>query len=311
MGTIAYFYSNVAVPDTVGGSGVSSTDTLLTAGSLAPTGYPQQIPFKLRLDPRTPSEEIVKVTGGSGTVAQPWVIVRGWDGTLATGHDAGAAVEHGMSAEDLFLSREHEAADSTGTYVGGVLNTSLLPHGLPAAAWLPNALNLIQQIVTPAGTTSTVTFSAIPQIFTHLLLVVQAKTSDSSSRDTNLQVQVNGDATGHYATLSNYVTDGSPSGAASEAFSQTSMSPMVIGSSALPATATGGGFAFFPFYTSANYNKTAFGISGSASATSNVNYSLRVRGAFYRAATPITSMTMFPGAGRFMGGSLLSLYGLQ
>ena len=59
MGTVAYFYSNVAVPDTVGGSGLSSTATALIAGSLSPTGYPASFPFKLRLSPRTSSEEVV------------------------------------------------------------------------------------------------------------------------------------------------------------------------------------------------------------------------------------------------------------
>jgi hypothetical protein len=322
MGTIAYFYSNVAIPDTVGGSGVSSTDTLLTAGSLAPNGYPQQFPFKLRLDPRTPAEEVVKVVGGAGTVASPWIIGtvlgvasvagRGWDGSLATGHAAGAAVEHGMSQEDLALSRAHEAADSTGTFVNGMLDADQLPHGLPSAAWQPNSLSLIQAIVTPAGNTTSVTFNAIPQSYTHLLLVAMGKSTSAGARDVGLQVQINGDATARYQVISNYVTDGSPSGAASTTSGDTSMGPMVIGASAVGAPSIGAGFAFFPFYSSPNFNKSTFGVSGAGQGGTSGYYSLRVRGCFYNppAQAGITAMTMFPSAGQFKGGCIFSLYGL-
>jgi len=310
MGTIAYYYTNVAIPDTVGGSGVSSTDTSLTAGSLSPTGYPQQYPFKLRLDPRTPSEEVVKVTAGAGTVASPWTIVRGWDGTLAAGHDTGAAVEHGMSQEDLALSRAHEAADSSGTFISGVLDPSTLPHGLPSSAWQGSSLALISS-VTLSSNQSIVTFSAIPQTYTHLLLVAIGKTTDSTGRDDNLNVTINGDGSGKYSYASVFTTDGT-SGGGSVGDSFNAMPPITLATSATSSARAGGGFAFFPGYSSTTFNKMAFGVSGMGEGTSSANASVRIRSCFYNPATQvaITSLSLASASGSLKPGTTFSLYGI-
>lgn len=312
MGTVEYYYTNTALADTVGNSGgLSATGTTLTAGSLDPTGYPQQYPWKLRIEPGTPNEELVKVDSGSGTAGSPWVIERGWDGTLPSGHDQGVAIAHGMTQEDLALSRAHEAADSTGTFVGGVLDPATLPHGLPSSAWQVSSMALLGSMVLP-GNKGSASFSGIPQTYSNLMLVVFAKSTDTTGRDDGLNIVVNGDAGASYSAVSMFATDGTPSGGGSASDSQNAMQPLVIASSATGAVVAGGGVAFFPAYSGTTFGKGAIGFSGVGQGNSSSNYSLRIRYCFYRPSSQvgITSLTLTSASGQLKAGSSFSLYGL-
>lgn len=305
MGTIQYYYSNVSVQDTIGNSGgLSSTDTSVIAGSLAPTGYPQNFPFKLRLEPATPSEEVVKVTSGSGTTLDPWIVVRGWDGTLAAPHDQNMPLQHGMSQEDLALSRTHESLDST--------TSPTLPHGLPLAAWGASAVAVIQHTVL-ASSVASVVWNGIPQTYAHLLVVILGKTLTPTLRDDGVNFTFNGDTTARYSTTSAFWTDGTPTGGGTIIDSQNSITPIVVASSASGAANAGGGFAFIPGYSGTTFNKLVYGLSGMGQGTSSVNASLRLRCCAFNPSSQvgITSITMATaGSGNFKAGSVFSLYGL-
>jgi hypothetical protein len=72
------------------------------------------------LDYNTSTEELVLVTGVAGTTL---TITRGYDGTAATSHSAGATVRHVIIAMDLTDFQDHAAATSnvhgvTGNVVG-------------------------------------------------------------------------------------------------------------------------------------------------------------------------------------------------
>lgn len=102
------YYSNTAVATTLENSGgVTPTYTQLILGST--TGYPTQFPFTVRLDPDTPTEELVNVTSGGGTAANPYVVQRGYDGTVARSHSQYAVVTHGFSAKDFKEPQDHMA----------------------------------------------------------------------------------------------------------------------------------------------------------------------------------------------------------
>lgn len=113
----AYYYSSVAGQYTLT-IAVTGSATILNINST--TGLPSSLPFKLVLEPGTVREEIVKVTSVGGLAL---TVIRGWDGSPATSHDAGVEIRHAMTAEDLTLARQHEAATSgihgvTGDVVG-------------------------------------------------------------------------------------------------------------------------------------------------------------------------------------------------
>lgn len=88
-------YSNAAV-ETELVLLVDATATQVTVKES--TGYPAQVPFTAQFDPDATPEEIVLVTGRTGNT---WDVVRGWGGTTAVEHKAGAKVRHAAVAEDF------------------------------------------------------------------------------------------------------------------------------------------------------------------------------------------------------------------
>lgn len=115
-------YSNVAQAATVENSGglASGTTNLVLSTT---TGMPA-VPFTLRLRPETVNEELITVTGGLGTLATPYTILRGVDGTSAKSHPQGAPVVHSISARDFQEPQNHMANVTPGAV-----------HGLPTTAW--------------------------------------------------------------------------------------------------------------------------------------------------------------------------------
>lgn len=83
------------------------------------TGFPSNYPYTLVIDPDTNKEELIKVTGVSGTVA---VVQRGQDGTTAISHSIGATVRHVVSGQDFneFSAHAGTSGDPTKAGVHGV-----------------------------------------------------------------------------------------------------------------------------------------------------------------------------------------------
>ena len=89
------FYSSTAARTTLASAVNNSTTTFNVT---AVSGWPSSFPYTLVIDQDTVNEEIVEVTNRSGTTL---TVTRGVDGTTAVAHDAGAAVNHGVSARDF------------------------------------------------------------------------------------------------------------------------------------------------------------------------------------------------------------------
>jgi len=95
------YYSAVAQDTTITSGITSSSTTVTVAGT---TGYPTSYPFVLALDYNAASEELVTVTGVSGLTL---TITRGYNGTTAVNHNAGAVVRHVITAQDLTDAQTH------------------------------------------------------------------------------------------------------------------------------------------------------------------------------------------------------------
>lgn len=298
------YYSNVAVADTVA-SALSTSDTSIVAGSGSPQGYPTSFPFTLQLDPGSASFELVSVTAGAGTSASPWTVTRGYDGTLARTHGAGATLQHAWSANDLTQAAVHEG-----------LGSGSGAHGLPASAWLGNACGTINETTLTNSTTNVVSWSGIPATFQHLLIVVQARLTETTALTDDITLTFNGDAGAHYSYLGMSATNisGSLVGpSAATAFATASIPAFRVAASqgGAPANA-GGGFAWIPNYASAAFNKNVYAVSGAGNGTSAM-VDGRVRFGFWnptsQAAVTAVSLTA-PAGSNFLTGSSFCLYGI-
>lgn len=109
------YYSSTAVATTLSGN-INNSTTSITVAALS--GYPVSTPWTAIIDPDTASEEVVTVTGVSGTTL---TVTRGVDGTSATSHNAGAVFRHGVSARDFDEANSH------------VNDTTTNPHNVTAS----------------------------------------------------------------------------------------------------------------------------------------------------------------------------------
>jgi hypothetical protein len=304
---VAYNYSNVAVANTIGNSGGISNSATSVFCSTTPSGYPGSYPFKLRLDAGLSTEEVVKVTAGAGTSGSPWTIVRGWDGTTAVSHSqTTGTVAHGMTQEDLALSRTHENSGSG----SGV-------HGLPTSAWAASAIALISESTLSNSSSSVVTFSSIPQTYTHLLFIGQGRGTTTAAQSVHVGCNVNGDSGAKYSSVGvdNTSLSGSfvvGSGATNDANTLWPWTLEFAASQAGSSVNAGGGFVLFPNYSGTSYNKMFVALTGMGNGTSSPIFG-STRWGFYNPSSQvgITTLSFAAGAGNFQSGSYFGLYGIS
>jgi hypothetical protein len=298
------YYSNTAVQDTLA-SAVNTSVTSLVTGSGAPQGYPVSFPFTLSLEPGTANFELVSATAGAGTSASPWTVTRGYDGTLARAHAAGSVLVHSWSAGDLTEAAEHYAMGSG----SGV-------HGLPASAWAGNAAVTVNEVTLANSTTNVVSWSGIPATYQHLLILVQARLTETTALADDVTLTFNGDTGAHYSSLTVSATNTSGSlvgPAAATAFATANIPAFRVAASQAGAPANAGsGFAWIPNYASAAFNKNVLAMSGAGNGTSAM-VDGRLRWGFWnpssQAAVTAVSLTA-PAGSNFLTGSQFALYGV-
>lgn len=305
MATQSIFYSNNAVDNTlgnVGGISNSATSMFLTT---TPTGYPASFPFRLVLG----GSEVVHVTAGAGTSGSPWTISRAQDGTSASSWAQGSTVWHRITQGDVQLSRLHEGSVQAD-----------LPHGLPSSAW--NTANFTSITSSTLGVAAaTFTASSIPNTYKNLLLVVNARLTESTVQADDVAMTLNGDTGAHYSYMtifSTTITGTTTTGpitapAANTAFSQANWPAIRANASSAGASVNaGGGVVFIPNYAGATFNKMFWSISGGGNGTSAmVDGRWRLGWWNPTSQAAVSSLTLTaPGGGNFLAGSFFQLYGL-
>lgn len=256
------------------------------------------------------SEEIVKVTSGAGTSGSPWSITRGWDGTTAQAQGQGSSVTHMITAEDENLSRQHEAL--SGSASGA--------HGLPASAWSTAAFAAINEQTLSNSTTTAITFSSIPATYSHLLVVLQGKLTETTAQADDVVCTLNGDTTSVYSWLAQYATNVNGASTAALFGGQVTSSAVanwpfirLAASQSGAAGNAGGGWAIIPNYTSTVFNKGFYSLSGAGDGSTPF-VDMRLRCGWYNPTSQvaITSMTLTaPGTSKFTSGTFLGLYGIS
>lgn len=307
MATQSFYYSNTAVAGFLGAT-ITSTGTSVYMTS-TPSGYPATFPFRLVLG----GSEVVYVTAGAGTSGSPWTVTRGQDGTTNqawTGGGTATSVQHEATAADYTTSRLHEGSVQAD-----------LPHGLPSSAWNTAPLaSISKQVLGSAATT--VTFSSIPATYSTLMLVVQARGSETSLQADDLTCTVNGDGGAHYSYLTFSATNisGGTTGALGAVSDFTASSatswPLVRINTSLAGSSVnaGGGFVYFPNYANATFGKMFWSMSAAGNGSAAM-VDGRTRFGWWTPLTQaaISSLTLTaPGGGSntFAAGSYFQLFGM-
>ena len=197
------YYSSTAARTTLA-SGVDDTTT--TFNVVAVSGWPASFPYTLVLDQDTVNEELVEVSARSGTTL---TVTRGVDGTSAVAHDAGAAVNHGVSARDFDEPNEFVNDIGSKFNVPTTNELALRPDGSTEAVRVDSSGNV------GIGTTS-----------------------PSALLDVDGEAEVNGLTVGRGA---GDVSSNTAVGAGALAANTTGSSNTAFGDNSLAANTTGGG----------------------------------------------------------------------
>lgn len=309
------YYSNLAQATFIAntnGLGVSDTALQVTANQNWPTAFP----FALWLEPNTTNSEVVLVTSGSGTAISPYVIQRGYDGTIAYAHAVGAVVTPGIIELDLAEPQNH--LNLTGSASGA--------HGLPASAWLGGQMQLINTqtalFAQATFTFSSTVFSTIPSSANHLLVMAQA-TSASNDINDQILVQYNGYSGAFY--VDQYLLNVNPTTSSGSAASN-SASSGITNYWHLDATHAVCGIMIGPFdglgttglceMVFPNFKNSSTGMPrthnfrfGASTNTGNYAVSGNGTGSCVNVTSPITSLTFTnQSGGNFNAGSVFQLY---
>jgi hypothetical protein len=115
------YYSAIAQDATLSSTIVSGSTSMTVSGV---TGWPTSYPFVLAIDYGTSSEELVLVSNVAGTTV---TMSRGFNGSTAVGHNAGATIRHVVVAQDLTELQAHinnQSVTTAGVYSTGVHGVS-------------------------------------------------------------------------------------------------------------------------------------------------------------------------------------------
>lgn len=154
---------------------------------------------------------------------------------------------------------------------------------------------------------SSYTFSSIPQMWTHLMVVCALQTAAGSQVD-DLWVQFNGDTSGVYINQYLRAVDTTVSGDGSN--SQTKILAGAVPGAAAGAFSTN--ILLVANYATATYHSLVALGHGAYANTTGATQRIGVAGGSWIPASPvaITSITLTPAAGAFVDGSIATLYGL-
>jgi hypothetical protein len=169
---------------------------------------------------------------------------------------------------------------------------------------MPANYVLLEKITVGAAGASSVTFSGIPQTgYTDLVVKASARGTRAQT-ETEIRLTVNGSATSY----SNRALQGNGSSAASFTYSTTFFYNGETDAASATASTFGNAEIYIPNYTSSNFKSISTDAVSENNATGGA-YINMVAG-LWSNTSPITSMTLTPGANDWAQGSTFYLYGV-
>jgi hypothetical protein len=160
--------------------------------------------------------------------------------------------------------------------------------------------------VTLTSTASSITFTGIPQNYTHLQIRGIGKDNRASANPSVLYMQLNGDSNSNYSQ--HYlVGDGSAAYSGGGSYTQIAVGDMVTGAASNAAN-YGAGVIDVLDYANVSKFKTVRSIGGM---DFNGSGTVGLYSGNWRNTTSITSLTLFSFSGTFVAGTSYALYGVK
>ena len=155
---------------------------------------------------------------------------------------------------------------------------------------------------------ASVDITSIPAHWTHLRLVAYAR-GDTAAANVSLLCRFNGDTGNNYDAI---LASNSHSATllTAEGLAQASMRLGDIAGSTAPASAFDGWEIVIPEYAGTTGHKTARANGALKGNTTTGNLFVEIGAGWWRSTAAINRITLFPGAGNFVAGTRVSLYGM-
>ena len=156
---------------------------------------------------------------------------------------------------------------------------------------------------TLSSSAASVTFSAIPNTFTDLVLKTSVRSTRSDRVTRNFYLQFNGDTSSNYSWT--FVSNGGSSRGSSSTFSDIGYIPAGL----TTANTFGSGDLYIPNYT-VSQNKPFSSVDTSENNSSSDWY-IRATANLWRNTAAITSILIYPESDSMASGSSFFLYGIK
>jgi hypothetical protein len=161
-----------------------------------------------------------------------------------------------------------------------------------------------------SGGQSTVSFTSIPQTYTHLQLRCTAKNSSANSFANNVNFQFNSDTGSNYAWHLSYGVGTNPTGGSATPSSTFIYTGVAIGAST--ANIFGTFIIDILDYTNTNKFKTSRSLIGATqNSTPTSHQFIGIGSGLWRNTNAISTITLTPNAGNFLQYSSFALYGIK
>jgi hypothetical protein len=160
---------------------------------------------------------------------------------------------------------------------------------------------------TLGGAAASFDITPISGAFNHLLLLIQGR-GDTAATSTTVLLKFNNDGGANYDT--ELVTAAGAAVATGEIVAGTSAQIADITANTGPAGVFGAFALWIPNYAGATAQKNVFSTGGHKTTSLTGGIFNRNYSCFWRSAAAINRITLTPGAGNFVAGSRVTLYGL-
>lgn len=161
---------------------------------------------------------------------------------------------------------------------------------------------------TLAADASSIAFPDIPQTYSHLRLMIMARTTEAAANG-SLFIRFNGDATAAYDSQRIFNNAATPSGGqfAGETFGRIGVVPGANGDVGHAAAVT----VEIPDYSRTAWEKAFLAQSFHTHADATGSFFQQYAGGRWRSTAAITAITLLPGAQNIATGTVATLYGLK